>query len=92
MLGVLPANTVESNQAKQIGKADPGSLERKGCKQMRYARLDMNVAVYGTKCVYRDANNDHIAKQGGSPPIMIIISCVSFILHQLHLQSQYLLL
>lgn len=31
----LPADTVESNQAEQIGKADPGTLQRKGCEWQR---------------------------------------------------------
>lgn len=54
----LPADTVESNQAKQIRKADPGSLERKGCIQMKEAQLDADLHELITTMARSDAVYD----------------------------------
>lgn len=56
-VGCLPANTVESNQAKQICKADPGSLKGKGCKQRKCAQIeswfiDWNYLIFIITVIY----------------------------------------
>lgn len=52
-VGCLPANTVESNQAKQVCKADPRSLKRKGCKQMKYLeRMAIKYRCLQCICTY----------------------------------------
>lgn len=40
-VGYLPANTVESHQAKQICKADPRTIKRKGYKQMKDWQIEL---------------------------------------------------
>lgn len=71
--------TRRNRSAKLI--PDPSREKAAHKLNIQEAQLDMNVVVYSTQCVYRDANNAHTGKQGASPPIPVAVNNLLCLIH-----------